>query len=456
MNVRLEFVKVPGSANSGADSLSSQQSLTSSSAALALVAAVNQTDDSTLKNGAQEVCQSLINGDSSAVVKWLLSLQSNDPFIDGIKKLLAKEKKDVYLERLLKDQGRLYQLNRLGLVVECKFLDEPNSVARFRVLLPGDPEILSKFARYYHETNSHCSLRYVTYLFTRDFHAPNFKQVARSVIRGCAPCVEKRVKLASSGGLQSYGRSTSDLSGVWSTVYADTADMLIKDRFGFRYLLVVVDSLCGFCWLSPLKSLDAPELVRMITSFCDRIGWPRKFISDGGRNFVAKLTKDMFRTQGVIQEFVPRYSAFANGRAERCIGSVKAKFQTLTRSQKKEWSVHIPAINKSINLSPLPTGLTAFDIFFQRSYDSPLSRKIHSVNDLVLDKELKAEEVVSRTPPKSFKVGDLVRRSNKEANDNSVYEVISVNNRSVDVRRKGDNTSLPVKEHVRNLVLAQS
>lgn len=50
------------------------------------------------------------------------------------------------------------------------------------------------------------------------------------------------------GVQNSYGDSTVDLDGAWSRVYADIVDMLIKDSFGLRYFLVMVDAISSFCW----------------------------------------------------------------------------------------------------------------------------------------------------------------------------------------------------------------
>ncbi|EER07794.1 hypothetical protein Pmar_PMAR016012, partial [Perkinsus marinus ATCC 50983] len=90
-----------------------------------------------------------------------------------------------------------------------------------------------------------------------------------------------------------------------------------------------------------------------------------------------------------------------------------------------------------------------------RRYDSPLTRKIEAINELAMQKEMSMETSGVKPNKKCFKIGDLVRRSNKEVKDNSVYEVMSCGRHSVSIRRQGDVNSLPVKEHVRNLVLAQ-
>ncbi|EEQ99453.1 hypothetical protein Pmar_PMAR025841 [Perkinsus marinus ATCC 50983] len=267
MNIRLEFVRVPGSSNLGADELSrlllkwkvcpcegtkpDSTSDLSALCSLSLMVEGANEDEEILKNGGKEVCQSLMSLETSppaTVVQWLLSLQKCDPFINSVREFLVEGKKDAYLERLLRDHGRQYELNHCGLVVECRYTD----------------------------------------------------------------------------------------------------------------------------------NLE---------------GWPRKFVSDGGRNFTSKLTKTMFCREGVLQDWSP--------------------------------------------------------------YCKGLTRKIEAINELAMQKEMSMETSGVKPNKKCFKIGDLVRRSNKEVKDDSVYEVMSCGRHSVSIRRQGDVNSLPVKEQVRNLVLAQ-
>ncbi|KAF4657842.1 hypothetical protein FOL47_008291 [Perkinsus chesapeaki] len=317
MNVQLEFKKVPGIDNVAADELSRllitwgisspdnsvTETITEKSDLKSMVRSSSSEklgEEKLEINGPIEVCSQVLDlqsEDPKKIVLWLLQVQSNDSFISEMRSFLSNESKNDYLRRLLKNEGRWYQLDHHGLVVECRFRNGEVTAPRFCILLPNYPQLLSGFARHYHETNGHCSVRYVQYLFTRDFVAPKFRQVAETVIRECSQCVEKRVKLASSGGRCSYGDSTVDLDGVWSTVYADVGDMLIKDRFGYRYFVAMVDALSSFCWLVPLKSLEARELCRAVSGVCERVGWCHNFKSDNGGAFISRLFRSLLKSQ---------------------------------------------------------------------------------------------------------------------------------------------------------------
>ncbi|KAF4649464.1 hypothetical protein FOZ61_001316, partial [Perkinsus olseni] len=474
MNVRLVFEKIAGVDNSAADDLSrllnswgisSVEDTTTDSTpstdlkALQTAAPSEELGEEPDINGPVEVCSQVMDIDSAKpdeVVKWLWSVQDGDSFISELRDFLSNESKNDYLRRLLKNEGRWYALDRHGLVVECRFRDGEAVPPRFCVLLPNDPTLLSDFARHYHETNGHCSLRYVQYLFTRDFVAPKFKQAAATIIKECPQCVEKRVKLASSGGRSSYGDSTADLDGVWCTVYSDIGDMLVKDRFGFRYFVALVDALSSFCWLVPLRSLEARELCRAVSGVCERIGWCHHFKSDNGGGYISRTFRALLSSQGVSWSGVPRHSPFSNGKAERCIGSVKAKFSTMSRAEKREWSVHLAYVNRCVNLVPLDNGLTAFETFFQRPYNSILDRKFAAVDDLVMQKTMDLEDKKPQGHLKSFSVGSWVRRCNPAVKDKARYKVVEVHKRSVGLQLDGDPDSPVVLEHVRNIVAANA
>ncbi|KAF4688072.1 hypothetical protein FOZ60_003187 [Perkinsus olseni] len=476
MNVRLVFEKIAGVDNSAADELSRLLNSWGISSVEDTTTTTSSTPSTDLKalqtaapseelgeepdiNGPVEVCSQVMDIDSAKpdeVVKWLRSVQDGDSFISELRDFLSNESKNDYLRRLLKNEGRWYALDRHGLVVECRFRDGEAVPPRFCVLLPNDPTLLSNFVRHYHETNGHCSLRYVQYLFTRDFVAPKFKQAAATVIKECPQCVEKRVKLASSGGRSSYGDSTADLDGVWCTVYSDIGDMLVKDRFGFRYFVALVDALSSFCWLVPLRSLEARELCRAVSGVCERIGWCHHFKSDNGGGYISRTFRALLSSQGVSWSGVPRHSPFSNGKAERCIGSVKAKFSTMSRVEKREWSVHLAYVNRCVNLVPLDNGLTAFETFFQRPYNSILDRKFAAVDDLVMQKTMDLEDKKPQGHLKSFPVDSWVRRCNPAVKDKARYKVVEVHKRSVGLRLNGDPDSPVVLEHVRNIVAANA
>ncbi|KAF4681469.1 hypothetical protein FOZ60_012079 [Perkinsus olseni] len=220
MNVRLVFEKIAGVDNSAADELSrllNSWGISSVEDTTTTTSSTPSTDLKALQTAApsEELGRSRI-----LMVLWKFarkSVQDGDSFISELRDFPSNESKNDYLRRLLKNEGQTVKLFRLDFVSFCR------TTLPCSLILP----------RHYHETNGHCSLRYVQYLFTRDFVAPKFKQAAATVIKECPQCVEKRVKLASSGGRSSYGDSTADLDGVWCTVYSDIGDMLVKDRFGF-------------------------------------------------------------------------------------------------------------------------------------------------------------------------------------------------------------------------------
>ncbi|EER19453.1 hypothetical protein Pmar_PMAR012433 [Perkinsus marinus ATCC 50983] len=155
----------------------------------------------------------------------------------------------------------------------------------------------------------------------------------------------------------------------------------------------MVDALSSFCWLVPLKTLEARELL-------------------------------------------------------------KAKFATMSRAEKREWSVHLAYVNRCVNLAPLDNGLTAFETFFQRPYSSILGRKVAAVNDLVVAKNMSLEDTKGRGQLKSFQVANYVRRCNPAVNDRVRYKVVRVYNRSVDLQRDDDLNANIDREHVRNIVAA--
>ncbi|KAF4738998.1 hypothetical protein FOZ63_016100, partial [Perkinsus olseni] len=91
---------------------------------------------------------------------------------------------------------------------------------------------------------------------------------------------------------------------------------------------------------------------------------------------------------------------------------------------KREWSVHLAFVNRCVNLVPLDNGLTAFETFFQRPYNSILDRKFAAVDDLVMQKTMDLEDKKPQGHLKSFPVDSWVRRCNPAVKDKARYKVL--------------------------------
>ena len=80
-----------------------------------------------------------------------------------------------------------------------------------------------------------------------------------------------------------------------------TMDYLtIEKAMGYENILVIIDHFTKFAQAYPAKNQKAVTTAKLVLDFIRRYGFPEKFHSDQGQNFVGKVMKNLYKLRGYI------------------------------------------------------------------------------------------------------------------------------------------------------------
>uniref|UniRef100_A0AC35FY37 Integrase catalytic domain-containing protein n=1 Tax=Panagrolaimus sp. PS1159 TaxID=55785 RepID=A0AC35FY37_9BILA len=150
----------------------------------------------------------------------------------------------------------------------------------------------------------------------------------------------------------------------------------IKNKEGYRYILVIIDHFTKFAAAWPLKTKTAEEVAsRFLENWCLREQrFPYHIISDMGLEFDNKLMERVTELTGIKSVFSCGYNSQFNGLSERFIQTLK-KILAKRINTAPEWSSVIPFALFAYNTAPHEaTGETPH--FLLHGYDAVIPRDI--------------------------------------------------------------------------------
>ena len=225
------------------------------------------------------------------------------------------------------------------------------------------------------------------------------------------------------------------------------------DRFGFKYVLVMIDNMSKFSRLFPIRSTSAEDCAPRVLEYVCKDGLPKKFHSDGGSQFMNKVMADLAKCLGIKLTFSTANSHEENGIVERVILDVRTQLQSycIARGEVKDWSLMLPLVERLINTKfNVRTGFTPAALKFGRAsaleippfqntterlvFSSP-SEYLESVakfQALLIDnhaKSLKADQPETPSPSATrnfhtFKAGDLILVDRQDRRKSRLLETL--------------------------------
>ena len=88
------------------------------------------------------------------------------------------------------------------------------------------------------------------------------------------------------------------LDGLWQ---ADLAEFqaCAKENNGYKFILVVVDSLSKFLWLRPIKSKSGPDITDAMCSILNEGRVPKHLCTDMGKEFYNSQFGALMKKHGI-------------------------------------------------------------------------------------------------------------------------------------------------------------
>ena len=136
-------------------------------------------------------------------------------------------------------------------------------------------------------------------------------------------------------------------------------------KYGYRYLLVSVDTFSGWVEAYPTKKETAIIVAKkLLEEIIPRFGLPASTGSDNGPAFVSKIVKGLVSALGTKWKLHCEYSPQSSGQVERMNWTLRETLTKLAIETGGDWVTLLPfALFRACN-TPYKLGLTPFEIVY--------------------------------------------------------------------------------------------
>ena len=172
----------------------------------------------------------------------------------------------------------------------------------------------------------------------------------------------------------SYNNTIS--GSPFSELSVDVLKLPSPDAFGFKYVVVVVDSFSHWTSVIAVRNKSAFEAARAVMQVVGNFGTPLRIRSDGGSEFVNGVLVGLQRMMGVTPHVIAPYHPTANGIVERANRSILERLREMIFSKRlvkhphHVWSDLLPLVQRAINASiHSATGTSPARILFGNNLD---------------------------------------------------------------------------------------
>ncbi|XP_036031513.1 LOW QUALITY PROTEIN: uncharacterized protein LOC118574701, partial [Onychomys torridus] len=141
----------------------------------------------------------------------------------------------------------------------------------------------------------------------------------------------------------------------------------VKPRlYGYRYLLVFVDTFSGWMEAFPTKKETANVMAKkLLEDIFPRYGMPQIMGSDNGPAFVSQVSQRVARLLGIDWKLHCAYRPQSSGQVERANRTIKETLTKLTLATgSRDWVLLLPLALYRARNTPGPYGLTPFEIIY--------------------------------------------------------------------------------------------
>jgi hypothetical protein len=217
-------------------------------------------------------------------------------------------------------------------------------------------------------------------------------------------------------------------------VNIDTIGPLPPDEEGNSFILVIVDCFTRWVELYPLKDTTAALAARKILEFAGRFGFPTKFRSDQGSQFVNAIIQELLSILGSDHELSMAYSKEENGIVERMNREVNRHLRNMLWDNRvrDNWSFNcLPLIMRILNSEvKTATGCSPAQLLFGNAVelkakvfrDIPKTEKVNYDYFRYLIKMQNALLEIAAETQRETDEYHLVKRNNDNAQDSTSVE----------------------------------
>ena len=151
---------------------------------------------------------------------------------------------------------------------------------------------------------------------------------------------------------------------------------------GYKYLLVMIDTVIGWIEGFPTQTEKAEEVVKkLLHEIIQRFGLPRSLQSDNGTSFTSKITQGVSKELGITYYLHCAWRRQSSGKGERANQFLKSEIKKIIQETSLGWKEALPIALLHTLIAPKEqVGFSPYDMLYGRPFVY--------VNDLFLDPEI--------------------------------------------------------------------
>jgi ribonuclease HI/transposase InsO family protein len=256
------------------------------------------------------------------------------------------------------------------------------------------------------------------------YYLPGRDDILHLVARGCKACAQVNAGKTKLGpGIRVRGHRPGT---HWEIDFTEVKPGL----YGYRYLLVFVDTFSGWTEAFPTKHETAKVVTKkLLEEIFPRYGMPQTIGTDNGPAFISQISQLVAKLLGINWKLHCAYRPQSSGQVERMNRTIKETLTKLTLATgSRDWVLLLPLALYRTRNTPGPHGLTPFEILYGTpapSVNFYNSNIADFANNPSLQAHLQALQIVQRevweplaaayreqlgkpTVPHPFQIGDTV------------------------------------------------
>ncbi|XP_058432216.1 uncharacterized protein K02A2.6-like [Marmota monax] len=191
-------------------------------------------------------------------------------------------------------------------------------------------------------------------------YLPNRDRLLQRVAENCQACAQVnagKVKLGTGVRVRGHKPGTH-----WEIDFTEVK----PGMYGYKYLLVFVDTFSGWVEVFPTRHETAKTVAKkLLEEIFPRYGVPGTIGSDNGPAFVSQVIQMVANTLGINWKLHCAYRPQSSGQVKRMNRTIKETLTKLTlETGTRDWVQLLPLALYRARNTPGPQGLTPFEILY--------------------------------------------------------------------------------------------
>ena len=216
-----------------------------------------------------------------------------------------------------------------------------------------------------HDNAGHLGVQKTLSLVRDCFFWPKMARDVETHGKSCERCIKRKTP--------AQVAPMTPIQGTHPLQFVTMDYLTIEKAMGYENILVIIDHFTKFAQAYPARNQKAVTTAKLVLDFIRRYGFPEKFHSDQGQNFVGKVMKNLYKLTGIKQTTTTPYHPMGNGLSERFNHTLLSMVATLTSEKKKAWPKCLPDLVMAYNSSTHDsTGFSPYFLMFGRQPRLPV------------------------------------------------------------------------------------